>query len=117
MTFEEFLRDCIDHGHTQVKLVPRYGEHDVVYFYATGQCGSESCKDFEGSAEGDIIAGPEEIAVDGLTELEQRADEEAENAREGTGLTEGDFGDEVPVSKKVKKAKGTKAPEVDLNEG
>ena len=90
-TFESFLRECLDHGHTQIKLVPRRDENydGAVYFYATGQCGSETCEDFNGSVEGDDICGPEitggpPAAEDLLTELEQRADEEAEASRAPT---------------------------------
>jgi hypothetical protein len=102
MTFEEFLKDCMAHGHTQVKLVPHLKD-DGVYFYATGQCGHSTCADFNGSVKGDAVGGPPEVVTPKeprakkkkagkLTPLEVRADEEAEAAREITGLAEGDFG-------------------------
>ena len=110
--FENFLKGCLHLGQTQVKLVPRINEHGKVEFYAVGQCGPASGDTFNGVVEGkhvrwldDEPAEEEEGEDDLLTELERRADEEAENARGVTGLAEGDLGEDVPAPKKGKKAK------------
>jgi len=50
--FESFLRDCMDQGHTQVKLVPRIDDNGKVAFYAVGQCGPVSSETFEA-----VVAG------------------------------------------------------------
>jgi len=64
--FESFLQDCMDQGHTQVKLVPRIDDNGKVAFYAVGQCGRVSSETFEAVVEGkhvrrvvDIPAEPE----------------------------------------------------------
>lgn len=63
MTFEDFLRDCMDNGHTQVRLVPRYSdEGNLVCFYAHGQCGIGASQTFESTVSGNVIAGPEQVA-------------------------------------------------------
>jgi len=54
-SFEAFLRDCLDHGHTQVKLVPRYVEDGSVAFYAVGQCGPQSGETFDAVVVNDEI--------------------------------------------------------------
>lgn len=58
-SFEAFLKTCMEHGHTQVKLVPRLDADGSVFFYATGQGGPNTCADFDGSVDGDSISGPE----------------------------------------------------------
>jgi hypothetical protein len=50
--FESFLQDCLDWGHTQVKLVLRVNEHGKIAFYAVGQCGPTSGETFEAVVEG-----------------------------------------------------------------
>ena len=61
MTFEHFLKLCMDYGHTQVKLVPRGDEDDeTVRFYATGQGGPNSCADFDGAVVGNDIINMEQ---------------------------------------------------------
>lgn len=61
-TFEDFLRSSLDHGHTQIKLVPRYAADGSVAFYACGQGGPISGETFDGSVGGNSIGGPEEVA-------------------------------------------------------
>lgn len=70
-TFEDFLRDALDHGHTQIKLMPRIDENGGILFYATGQCGSSSCADFNGAVVGDDMINMEqpeepEVFTDGV---------------------------------------------------
>jgi len=77
-SFEAFLRDCLDNGHTQVRLVPRISDPAGVTFYAHGQCGLESSEMFEGSVYGNdigVIEEPEAIPV----EREVLADEELDD--------------------------------------
>ena len=50
--FESFLMDCMDQGHTQVKLVLRIDANGKVAFYAVGQCGAASSETFEAVVEG-----------------------------------------------------------------
>jgi hypothetical protein len=69
-TFEDFLRGCLDHGHTQVKLVPRMAADGSVAFYACGQCGPHSSDTFDGSVGGNEIGGPEEAEVAELAPVE-----------------------------------------------
>jgi len=77
-TFEDFLRSCLNQGHSQVKLVPRIDADGKVAFYAVGQCGIASSETFDSSVGGNIIRGPEEVAeatpfVDPFTEEELTA--------------------------------------------
>jgi len=63
-TFEDFLVECLELGHTQVKLVPQYDEDGSVQFYAVGQCGPTSGGTFYGRAvDGDFI-NPDSLAYD-----------------------------------------------------
>ena len=75
-TFEDFLRDCADQGHTQIKLVSRSHEPTGrVAFYAVGQCGPVSSETFEAVVEGthvcrvvDVPVECEAIAVEDLSD-------------------------------------------------
>jgi len=70
--FESFLQDCLDRGHTQIKLVPRFHESTgKIAFYAIGQCGPVSSETFEAVVAGDFIGTAEEVA--GLVEYDPRA--------------------------------------------
>ena len=78
MTFEHFLKVCMDQGHTQVKLVPRWDGADGVAFYAVGQCGPNSSKTFDGSIQGDSIGGPKgapEALIDEAEDIVDAQDE------------------------------------------
>ena len=71
--FESFLKDCMDQGHTQVKLVPRIDDNGKVAFYAVGQCGPNSGETFDASVGGNVISGDEEVA-EPMPVLDEAAD-------------------------------------------
>ena len=88
-TFEDFLRGCLDSGHTQVRLVPRYTEDGSVAFYAHGQCGPTSGETFKCWVAGDYLGTEEEVA--GLAPEAApvwEAPEEGENAGTGEVIAE-----------------------------
>ncbi len=77
--FESFLQDCMDLGHTQVKLVPRIDEHGKVTFYAVGQCGPASGETFNAVVEGKHVRRAMDVPVDAEVEaiaVEDLSDEE-----------------------------------------
>jgi len=78
-TFEDFLRECLRQGHTQVKLVSRTDEHDRLAFYAVGQNGYESSKTFDGVVVNDDVVNMEQPS----------APEEFPDEADETDLSEG----------------------------
>ncbi len=84
-TFEDFLTDCMDQGHTQVKLVPRINAHGSVAFYAVGQCGPISGETFDAvMVDGEIINMTQpEAPVDTEVKVEDFPPEMPDPAEDG----------------------------------
>ena len=71
--FEEFLKDCLDRGATQVRLVPRSNDNGAVAFYAHPQ--GVSGDTFDGVAVEDTIVNMKQQAI----AVKDLSDEELDN--------------------------------------